>query len=124
MQKQQYNNVKDLADAILCQFVNFNPDEKVNRTDKIHLYATQTLTLGLIWHAFNDSIREGDGDRVLACWKFLLVIFKVKGHRNYCKEAIILLYSVPLFIISAEGSTAQVVSIYQHQWKKRAQCAL
>ena len=90
-QKQQYKNVKDLANEILCQFVNFNPDEKVPRSDNVNLYATQTLTLGLIWHAFNDSIREEDGDRVLACWKFLLLIYKAKGHRNYCKEAIVLL---------------------------------
>lgn len=90
-EQQQYTNVRDLASAILDQFVNFDPDEKVKRTDKVHLYATQTLTLGLIWHAFNDAIREGDGDRVLACWKFLLVIFRVKGHRNYCKEAVTLL---------------------------------
>jgi len=55
------------------------------------LYATETLTLGLIWLAFNDAVAEGDGDRVLLCWKFLLVIFRVKGQRNYCKEAIVLL---------------------------------
>ena len=91
MQKQKYDKVKDLANAILSKYVNFNPDEKVPRGDKINLYATQTLTLGLIWHSFNDSIYEGDGDRVLACWKFMLVIFKAKGYRNYCKEAIILL---------------------------------
>ena len=91
MQKQKYDKVKDLANAILSKYVNFNPDEKVPRGDKINLYAIQTLNLGLIWHSFNDSIHEGDGDRVLACWKFMLVIFKAKGHRSYCKEAIILL---------------------------------
>ena len=69
----------------------FDPDKKVPRTDKIHLYATQVLTLSLFWDVFHDAIREGDGDRILSYWKFLLIIFRVKGHRNYCKEAIILL---------------------------------
>lgn len=88
---RQYSTVKELAKAIIENFVSIDPDEKVQRDDKVHLYGTQVLTLAIIWHYFNDSIREGDGDRVLTCWKFLLVIFKAKGHRNYCKEAIMLL---------------------------------
>jgi len=92
MSLQQYVTVKELAKAIVQKYVYFDPDEKVQRDDKIYLYGTQVLTLALIWHNFNDSIREGDGDRVLACWKFLLIIFKAKkGHCNYCKEAIMLL---------------------------------
>ena len=65
--------------------------DKISRADKVYLYASQLLTMLLLWHAFNDAVREGDGDRVISYWKFLLVIFRAKGHRNYCKEAIILL---------------------------------
>ena len=91
LSEKSIDNVKDLAKEILKQFVSFNPDAKISRADKIHLYASQLMTLLLFWHSFNDAIREGDGDRVLSYWKFLLVIFRAKGHRNYCKEAIILL---------------------------------
>ena len=49
------------------------------------------LTLGLIWHAFHDAIREGDGDRIMRYWKFFLVLFKGTTHRNYAKEAVNLL---------------------------------
>jgi len=69
-------------------FTEFNLDEKVDRSD---FYGTQVLTLALIWHCFNDSMREWDGNRVLRCWKYLLVVFRAKGHCNYCKEAIMLL---------------------------------
>ena len=86
MSKKLYDNVNELAKAFTC----FNPDKKIDRSDKCLLYATEMLTLALIWLAFNDSIAEGDSDRVLLCWKFLLV-FKVQGHRNYCKEATVLL---------------------------------
>ena len=65
-----------LATAILKSFTCFNPDKKFDRSDRCFLYATETLTLELIWLAFNDSIGEGDGDRV---WKISLV-FKVQGH--------------------------------------------
>lgn len=91
LSKKPYDNVNGLAKGILKSFVCFDPNKRIDRSDKCFLYATQILTLALVWLAFNDAVAEGDGDRVLLCWKFLLVIFRVKGQRNYCKEAIILL---------------------------------
>jgi len=88
---KQYSSVTDLAKAILTEFVTINPNAKVSRSDKVHLYAREVLTLGIIWHSFNDAVHEGDGNRILTLWKLLLIIFKVKGQRNYCKEAIVLL---------------------------------
>jgi len=69
LNKKSYGNVSALAKEILKTFVCFNPNTKINRSDKCFLYATETLTLGLIWLAFNDAVAEGDG---LLCWKFLL----------------------------------------------------
>lgn len=91
LMKKPYQRVEDLANDIVDKFVHFDPDAKVPNNDKIQMYATEVLTLGLLWLNFKDSIREGDGDRVLLCWKFLLLLFKAKNHRNYAKEAIILL---------------------------------
>ena len=59
--------------------------------DGVHTYAMDFLTLALLWHGFHDSIKEGDGDRILRYWKFLLVAFKSTNHRNYAKEALNLL---------------------------------
>lgn len=50
-----------LSQSILCHYTEFDPDNKVDRIDKVHLYGTQVLTLTLIWHCFNGSIREGMG---------------------------------------------------------------
>ena len=36
---------------------------------------------------FHDAIREGDSDRILLYWKFLLPVFKEENHHNYAKEA-------------------------------------
>ena len=36
---------------------------------------------------FKDDIREGDGNRVLRCWKYFLLLFHATGHKNYCFEA-------------------------------------
>ena len=86
-----YEKVEELAEAIVAQFIHFDPDATVSTQDKVYLYATEVLTLGLLWHIFVESIREGDGDRVLLCWKYFLLVFKAKNHTNYAKEAVILL---------------------------------
>ena len=50
-------------------------------------YATDLITLGLLWHGFHDSVKEGDGDRIMLYWKFLLPIFQQTNHYNYAGEA-------------------------------------
>ena len=54
-------------------------------------YTCEVLSLGLLFLNFKDSVREGDGDRVLLMWKYLMLIFKAMGHRNYAAEAFTLL---------------------------------
>ena len=53
-----------------------NSDEA--RDDDHVLYARDVLTLGLLYMEFQDAIREGDGERLLRCWRYLLLI--LKGH--------------------------------------------
>ena len=62
LSEQRIGVVEDLAKEILQKFISFDPDEKVSRSDKVHLYASQLMTLLLFWHSFNDTVREGDGD--------------------------------------------------------------
>jgi len=57
-------------------------------------YAIELISLGLIWHGFHDSVKEGDGDRILLYWKFLLPIFKQTNHYNYAAEGFNLLSQV------------------------------
>ena len=46
------------------------------------------MTLGLLWMNFHDAKREGDGDRLVRIWKFLLIVFKVARRKNYSIEAL------------------------------------
>jgi len=34
-----------------------------------------------------DSIKEGDGDRILRCWRYMLLLFKVSNKTKYSVEA-------------------------------------
>ena len=61
-------------------------------TEGIHAYACETLSLGLLYFEFQDAIKEGDGNRVMRIWKYLLLLFKAsKRKKNYSIEALTLL---------------------------------
>ena len=84
-------DVKALSKEIVKSFVNItissrqqstsatrNSKKKSSAvaTDRICLYSMEVLTLGLLWHNFHNSIKEGDGDRIVRNWKFNLIAFK------------------------------------------------
>ena len=50
--------------------------------------------MGLLARNFHDSSKESDGDRLIRCWKFFLLHFKVDGRVKYAVEAINLLAQV------------------------------
>ena len=93
--EKSFNKPSDLATAIVNKYIRLpRPDDKsvLNTCDDgVLLYATEVLSLGLLWYGFHDAIQEGDGDRILNYWKFLLVLFKSTNHPNYSKEAVNLL---------------------------------
>ena len=66
-------------------------DESV---DRVQAYANELLTLGLYLMEFSDAIREGDGERIIRCWKFFLLLFKANGRTNYSIEALLLLVQI------------------------------
>jgi len=95
MLEKTFDKPADLASAIVEKYIRFpRPDDESVPSvcqDGVLLYATEVLSLGLLWNGFHDAIQEGDGDRLLNYWKFLLVLFKSTSHSNYAKEAVNLL---------------------------------
>ena len=104
------DNVVDLAKAIVTQNVRlprWNNHEPKKNEDQVYMYATELLSLALIWHGFHDSIREGDGDRILRYWKLLLVLFKSSNNHNYAKEAVNIL--LQYYYILSDRQKAQLL---------------
>lgn len=60
-------------------------------TDKAYLYAKRLLSLGCFYLEYSDAIREGDGGRVLRCWRYLLPMFVSSRRKNYALESLNLL---------------------------------
>ena len=94
----------EIADSLSCakkivsKFVHIrlpsavpSEGEKYDTNDMAYNYATDLLTLCLIWHGYHDAVKEGDGNRIILYWKFLLPIFQQKGRFNYAKEAFLLI---------------------------------
>ena len=57
-------------------------DPDPDNTDKVHLYAKRLLSLGCFYLEYSDAIREGDGDRVLQCWRYLLPMFVISRRKT------------------------------------------
>ena len=84
-----YESVFHLADSVVKSYVRLKGTRNASKsTDSVFVHACDLLTLGLLWMGFHDAIREGDGDRVMLYWKFLLPVFKATGRKNYSIEAV------------------------------------
>ena len=64
----------------------------------VYHYTCQVITMGLLYFNFKDAVGEGDGDRVLRVWKYLLLIWMATGHKNYAIEAFVLLSQYHLLL--------------------------
>ena len=63
-----------------------------SESDKVLGYVQQLLSLGSMYLEFADAVKEGDGKRIIRCWRYLMVIFRAANRKNYAKEAFHLLY--------------------------------
>ena len=90
---------KDLVKQIVSKFLNIsippatsdsNPSAQNSdySKDSVFAYAVDVLSLCLIWYAFRDAVRQGDGDRIIRYWKLLAIIFRHQKHYNYSNEAL------------------------------------
>lgn len=68
---------------------------------------------------FNDAIREGDGDRIVRCWQFFLLIFKATKRKNYAVEAFILLAQLKFLFtprMVAQLKWSHTISTHRRPW--------
>ena len=57
-------------------------------------YQRPLLDYGLLILNFFDGISEGDGERVIRCWKFFLMYLKHQGANKYSLEALYLTFQI------------------------------
>ena len=59
--------------------------------DKVFMYTKQLFSIGILYLEFIDAVKEGDGERGLQCW-FFLIIFHNSNRKNYAKKEVTLLH--------------------------------
>ena len=63
--------------------MNFNTNVRLpTESDGVCEYSVQLLRMCCLYMEFADAIREGDGGRVLRCWKYMLPIFLASGNKR------------------------------------------
>lgn len=56
--------------------------------DGVFNYASAVLNEGLLLLELRDAIHEGDGPRIIPCWKFMLLHWRHAGHSKYAHEVV------------------------------------
>ncbi len=85
--------ITNMCDTIVKEFVDFNFHLIKNHPkDMVKSHSTHLMSQGLFYLNFRDSIKEGDGRRVLICWKYMLPIFISTQRKNYAKEALLMIF--------------------------------
>lgn len=69
-------------------------DSTTDSTDGVLDYACSVIGFGLLARNFSDATHEGDGERLIRCWKFFMLHFKADGRTKYAVEAFNLLTQV------------------------------
>ena len=62
--------------------------------DGVLNYSSSVLNDGLLMLELRDAIREGDGPRIIRCWKIMMIYYKYANHVNYTWEAFRMLATV------------------------------
>lgn len=88
------SSLYSFCQELIADHVSFSLSIKSSSTDDGVLnYAKELMSLGIFYINFKDAIREGSGERVLLCWKYLFPLFRVTNRRNYTCEVFSMLYS-------------------------------
>ena len=71
--------------------------------DDMYNYQRNLMDHGMLYLNFTDAIREGDGERIIRCWKYLLLHFFADGDKNtkYAIEALFLQFQQQAYMLQS-----------------------
>ena len=71
--------------------------------DDVFNYCTARLNLGLLIRNADDAVKEGDGERIIRCWKLFMLFYKAFGHHKYAYAAFSLQSKVSAIFTQAQA---------------------
>ncbi len=92
--RQEREQLMDMVlSRITDKFINIQfHSPHISSEDRVLEYAKELISVGSLSAEFADAIKQGDGERVIRCWRYLMVIFHNSNRKNYAKEAVLLLH--------------------------------
>lgn len=79
-------------------------EEPNKANDDMFNYQCSLLDHGLLYLNFRDAVAEGDGTRIIRCWKFLLIQFwQESSQSKYALEALYLLFQINALLTPCEA---------------------
>ena len=86
----------DVCTSVVDKYIDFTyhqncADNESDQADKVMKYGKELLRLGCFYLEYGDAIKEGDGNRVIRCWRYLLL---ASSRTNYSTEAVTLLFQI------------------------------
>ena len=116
--RDSFTTVTSLAKDIVGKYVDlkWSVDGLASALDEVHEYACEVITLSLLWHAYHDAVKEGDGDRVICIWRFLMIVFKMSRRKNYALEAVHLLMQCEYILsprLKAQLTWSRFVNVHE-----------
>jgi len=75
-------NCKAIADLVVKKHVKISLPDSIEATtdDSVYNYTLHLMCIAMLWLEFHDAIWEGDGDRIIKYWKFLIFVFSKTNH--------------------------------------------
>lgn len=90
---QIYSFCRKLIDDHVSFSLSIDSSSSSSSMDGILNYANELMSLGIFYINFKDATREGDGERLFLCSKYLFPLFRVTNRRNYTCEVFSMLHS-------------------------------
>ena len=89
---EQLRHIEVLARRVVERFAVYSVDachleDGATAPDGVLNYACSLMNMGLLARNLQDASHEGDGDRIIRCWRFLFLHYKAEGHTKYALEA-------------------------------------
>eukprot|EP00112_Aurelia_sp_Birch-Aquarium-sp1_P016966 Seg389.5 transcript_id=Seg389.5/GoldUCD/mRNA.D3Y31 product="hypothetical protein" protein_id=Seg389.5/GoldUCD/D3Y31 len=78
-------------------------EQTCKSSDDIFNYCTSRLNLGLIIRNADDAVKEGDGERIMRCWKIFLLYYKAYGHHKYALASFLLQSNIMAIFTEAQA---------------------
>ena len=107
---------RDIVKSFLFTDYNASTSHTPSSEDMMYQYSTQLLTIGCMYLEFRDAIKEGDGRRVLRCYRYLLPMFISSGRTNYAMESLNFLMQYDYLLSPRQAEELLLGQIHKYSW--------